>query len=174
MTVRYRRGIVGDAASLAALFGRSFTETFGQLYSPEDLAAFLGTKTERDFRGELADDRFEFLLAEHGTGLGGYAKLGPADLPVETPSGTVELRQLYVLKEHQGSGIAAELMRRALEWARLKGARHVQLSVYVDNHRARRFYERYGFEPVGSYDFMVGAHADRDIVLRHVVMQADE
>jgi hypothetical protein len=43
MTVRYRPGTVGDAASLAALFGRSFTETFGQLYSPEDLAAFLGT-----------------------------------------------------------------------------------------------------------------------------------
>ena len=31
-------------------------------------------------------------------------------------------------------------------------------------------YERYGFEAVGRYDFMVGSHVDEDIVLRHVVM----
>ena len=54
-----------------------------------------------------------------------------------------------------------------------KAARHIQLSVYFDNHRARRFYERYGFHAVGRYDFMVGSHADEDIVLRHVVLQAD-
>jgi RimJ/RimL family protein N-acetyltransferase len=48
----------------------------------------------------------------------------------------------------------------------------VILSVYVDNHRARRFYERHGFEPVGRYDFMVGSHADEDLILRHVIMQA--
>jgi len=27
---------------------------------------------------------------------------------------------------------------------------------------------------VGRYDFMVGSHADEDIILRHIVMQADE
>jgi RimJ/RimL family protein N-acetyltransferase len=61
-------------------------------------------------------------------------------------------------------------MEWALESAASQGARHVQLSVYIDNHKARRFYERFGFTPVGRYDFMVGSHADEDIVLRHVVM----
>ena len=64
-------------------------------------------------------------------------------------------------------------MQRALAAAEERGARHMQLSVYVDNHRARRFYERYGFEPVGRYDFMVGSHADDDLVLRHVILRAD-
>ena len=38
--------------------------------------------------------------------------------------------------------------------------------MFVDNHRARRFYERYGFEAVGRYDFMVGTHADEDLIMR--------
>ena len=32
--------------------------------------------------------------------------------------------------------------------------------------RARRFYERYGFEEVGKYVFMVGNHADDDRIMR--------
>jgi RimJ/RimL family protein N-acetyltransferase len=53
-----------------------------------------------------------------------------------------------------------------------RAAEEVVLSVFVDNHRARRFYERYGFETVGKYDFMVGTHADEDLILRHIIMQA--
>ena len=47
-----------------------------------------------------------------------------------------------------------------------RGAEELYLTVYVDNHRARRFYDRYAFEAVGSYAFMVGSHADEDIIMR--------
>ena len=50
--------------------------------------------------------------------------------------------------------------------ARRRGARALYLSVFIDNHRAQRFYARYGFEAVGRYDFMVGTHADEDIIMR--------
>jgi GNAT superfamily N-acetyltransferase len=170
MTVVYRAGEVEDAGAIAELFAQSFTATFGHLYPPEDLGAFLATVTAERFRQELGDPRYRFRLAEDGGRLAGYIKLGPPELPVETPPDTIELCQLYVLDRWHGSGIAARLMEWALEWAASQGARHVQLSVYIDNHKARRFYERFGFTPVGRYDFMVGSHADEDIVLRHVVM----
>jgi RimJ/RimL family protein N-acetyltransferase len=38
--------------------------------------------------------------------------------------------------------------------------------VYTDNPRARRVYERFGFELVGPYAFMVGNQADEDIIMR--------
>lgn len=174
MTVSYRRGTVGDANGIAGVFRQSFIDTFAHLYRTEDLESFLATKTADHFGEELADQRFEFVVGEGDGELAGYVKLGPPALPVETPPDTVELCQLYVLKRWHGGGVATGLMERALDFVHRNAAKHVQLSVYVDNHRARRFYERYGFHPVGRYDFMVGTHADEDIILRHVVMQADK
>ena len=173
MTFEYRAPAPEDAEALAELFIETFRDTFGHLYNPEDLASFLEEVTPERFRNEIGDERFEFVLANEAGKLAGFVKLGPPELPVETPPDTIELCQLYVRKEWHGTGVAAELMERALAAAERRGARHMQLSVYVDNHRARRFYERYGFEAVGRYDFMVGNHADDDLVLRHVILRAD-
>jgi diamine N-acetyltransferase len=173
MSITYRNAEPGDAEAVAALFAQSFVDTFGHLYRADDLAEFLGKATPERFRAEIEDQRYAFWLALDGGQLAGFVKLGPPELPVETPPDTIELCQLYVMKPWHGTGIAAALMDWAVAAAVERGARHIQLSVYVDNHRARRFYERYGFEQVGRYDFMVGNHADEDIVLRHVIMQVD-
>ena len=76
------------------------------------------------------------------------------------------LDQLYVLKEYHGVGIARDLMDWVIEEARRRGAEDIYLTVFIDNHRARRFYDRFGFEPVGRYDFMVGKHVDEDVIMR--------
>ena len=54
----------------------------------------------------------------------------------------------------------------ALGEASSRGALELYLTVFIDNHRARRFYDRYGFEAVGRYEFMVGNHADEDVIMR--------
>ena len=151
---------------MAALGRDSFTETFGHLYTPENLAAFLDNHSEAGWRSELRDPRFAVRLGEAEGRPVAYCKLGPPSLPFEVRGPTIELRQLYVLKPWQGAGVAPSLMEWALAEARRRGAGEIYLSVFVDNPRARRFYERYGFEAVGRYDFMVGTHADEDIVMR--------
>ena len=55
------------------------------------------------------------------------------------------LDQLYLLKEHHGAGIAKVLMDWAIEQAARRGIEEMYLTVFIENERARRFYDRYGF-----------------------------
>ncbi|MFN3387500.1 MAG: GNAT family N-acetyltransferase [Allosphingosinicella sp.] len=166
MTVRCRDAGPEDAAAMAALGRRTFTETFGHLYRPEDLAAFLENHSEERWRAELADPAFAVRVAEEDGVAAAYAKIGPPSLPFAPRGPSIELRQFYVLAPWQGTGLAHALMAWAIAEAKRRGADDLYLSVFVDNHRARRFYERYGFTFVGPYAFVVGTHEDEDHVMR--------
>ena len=164
--IAYRDGTPADAKAIDALFRQSFSDTFAHLYDPEDLAAFFAGFDEASWRDELEDPAFAFRLAEHDGKLAGYAKVAPVSLPAETDRPAAELRQLYLLQDWHGQGIAQALMDWVLAEARGRGAEELYLSVFINNHRAKAFYARYGFEAVGRYDFMVGKQADHDIILR--------
>lgn len=162
----HRAATGADLPAVDRVFGKSFCDTFAHLYAPQDLADFLSNFTAEAWAEEFADPRYSFRVAEVDGQIVGFLKLGPSTLPIETNSRAVELRQVYVLEEHHGTGIAAALVDWALDEAARRGFEEIYLTVYTDNHRARRFYERYGFEPVGRYAFMVGSHADEDLIMR--------
>jgi ribosomal protein S18 acetylase RimI-like enzyme len=169
MTVSYRDATPADAAVLDRIFDTSFCDTFAHLYSQEDLDTFLSSFGVADWEEQLKDPTFACRIAQVDGVAAGYIKIGPLKLPVETNGPALLLDQLYVLKEHHGMGIAQELMNWAFDEAAERGASQLFLTVYIDNHRARRFYDRYGFEAVGRYDFMVGNQADEDIIMRKML-----
>jgi GNAT superfamily N-acetyltransferase len=162
----YRDAAMADAPVLAEVFRRAFIETFGHLYRPEDLDFFLTRMDEAAWRGELGDPAYRIRLAEADGDAVGLAKLGPLGLPVEPEGKALELKQLYLLREWHGGGIARVLMDWILDQARLQGAEELYLSVWTENFRARTFYARYGFVFVAPYAFMVGEQADEDEIWR--------
>ena len=162
----FRPATAADAPLLSRIGRESFVETFGHLYRPEDLAAFLETHAEESWAAELANRDLSVHLVEQDGLPAAFAKVGPVSLPVTPGAPAAELRQFYILKPWQGSGIAPKLMDWVLDEAGRRGAGELYLSVYVDNHRARRFYDRYGFEFVAPYAFMVGEQADEDLIMR--------
>jgi ribosomal protein S18 acetylase RimI-like enzyme len=166
MSVEYRSATGADAAALAELGASTFTDTFGHLYEPNDLKVFLQNHSPENWDKELNDPAFEVRVAETEGRLVGYVKLGPPHLPFEPRGEAAELRQLYVVEAMKGQGIAQALMDWVIDRARRRRADYLYLSVFTENERARRFYEKYGFEPEGTYAFMVGNHADEDIVMR--------
>lgn len=164
--ITYRPGTPADAALMSRIGKQSFADTFGHLYAPEDLAAFLLKHSEENWLAELNDPDIALRIAEEDGEPAGFAKVSSPTLPYETDLPTAELRMLYMLKPWIGAGIAPALMDWALAEGRRRGAAQMILSVYVDNDRARRFYERHGFEEVGRYVFMVGDHQDDDRIMR--------
>lgn len=166
MTVAFRAATMEDAAALDRIFRTSFCDTFAHLYSAEDFAAFLSSFGLADWQAELADPDYAFRIAEDDGNPVAFIKLGPLKLPMETARPAIMLHQLYVLSEYHGAGLARPLMDWALAEASRRSAEEMYLTVFVDNHRARKFYDRYGFEVAGRYDFMVGNHADEDVIMR--------
>lgn len=164
--IAYRDATRADAAAIAAFAARTFCDTFAHLYPPEDLAAFLAAKYGEPIQAreiETAPNRYRLALKDGA--IAGYCMMGGLDIGVDEPS-ALELHRLYVDKHMKGAGVAQELMRDCLEWARAQGARALYLSVWEDNARAQAFYKRQGFVHVGEHKFMVGNTADRDFIWR--------
>ena len=162
--ISYRDAVVADALALAEFAQRTWVATFGDLYPPEDLAAYLVAKYGADIqRREIADGDTRYRLALRNHELVGYCMMGALDLPVDDNEG-VELHRLYVAEGVKGAGVAAALMQDAIDWARERGARAMYLSVWENNVRAQRFYRRFGFADHSVWDFMVGRVADRDYI----------
>jgi len=165
-----RRALPADAAALAAIGRATFTETFGHLYPPQDLAAFLkANHTEARTASDLADPAKATWLVEAGEQLVGYALAGPCALPhAEVAAEDGELKRLYLLKAAQNGGVGRRLLATALEWLERDGPRTLWIGVWSENHGAQRLYRRFGFIEVGAYDFAVGATADHELILRRM------
>jgi GNAT superfamily N-acetyltransferase len=163
-----RPATADDAELLARLGAATFVETFGHLYRPQDLAAFLAeAHSPERARADLADPRnAAWLMFEDGEAVG-YAQAGPCALPhPEVAADDGELKRLYLLGRAQNGGMGARLFAAALAWLVKDGPRTVWIGVWSENVGAQRFYARRGFEQVGEYGFAVGESVDREFILR--------
>ncbi len=177
--VAIRRATPADAEVLAELGAHTFVETFGHLYSPEDLQAFLDdSHSPAAYARVLADPAYALWIAERGpregddvaAGAIGYAQAGPCGLPhADVAPGDGELKRLYLRAGEQNGGIGARLFEEALRWLERDGSRTLWISVWSENLGAQRFYERHGFTFVGEYEFPVGEQRDREFMYRRHV-----
>ncbi|WOF42203.1 GNAT family N-acetyltransferase [Sphingopyxis indica] len=161
---------LADAEALSAFAEASFVDTFGHIYDPADLSAFLAEWNPPDrIAAQIADPDWTIALVRDAEGtILGFVKLGPIDFalpPGQPHDGATELHQLYVGEAAKGTGVAAALILWGIAWARER-ASILYLSVFSENHRAQAFYRRYGFVDVGRNAFRVGNHIDEDRIWR--------
>jgi ribosomal protein S18 acetylase RimI-like enzyme len=64
-------------------------------------------------------------------------------------AGLCHVAAVFVSPRHWGAGVGGRLVDRVLEEARARGYDRAQLWTHADNVRARRLYERRGFEHTG-------------------------
>lgn len=163
-----RRATPEDADTLSALSIRTFEDTFGHLYPPEDLHAYLDWAYAVERQHEvLADPEQAVWLLERDGEAVGYVAAGPCGLPhADVRPGDGELKRLYVLQELHNGGWGRRLMQAAMDWLLRNGERPLWIGVWSENHGAQRFYARYGFQYAGAYEFPVGRVRDHELIFR--------
>jgi putative acetyltransferase len=75
-----------------------------------------------------------------------------------------ELKRMYVLPEHRGSGAADAVMEALVGHARLHGVRLLRLETGDQQHAALRFYRRHGFVEVPRFPPYV--HSETSICMQ--------
>ena len=89
------------------------------------------------------------LIAEGLDGPAGHISF----FPQVGTEGSAHLWQLFIRPPWWGTGLARELLRRALDEARDQGYERMRLFTPEGQARARAFYERHGFDAVGPAAF---------------------
>lgn len=168
-SLTFRHAVAEDAGALTALARKTFTDKFGHLYHPDDLAAFLNESHSPDvYQAWLDDPDVLVRVCETDDGaMKAYLLCSPLSLPAPDPKpGAVELKRVYVDNSLQGRGIGSSFIDEALAWARDRAAPEMYLSVYSGNHDAQRLYDRLGWEKVAEFLFPVGRHRDLEYLLK--------
>ncbi len=162
-----RAATAKDAEVLTALGRETFIATFGDLYPPEDLAAFLEeAHTPAQYAAWAENPAYGLWIAEAGGQAIGYALAGPNTLPhPDAAPGDGELKRIYVTRAAQGAGAGSKLMTAALDFLNGLG-RPLWIGVWSQNLGAQKLYGRYGFVKAGEYEFPVGKSRDREFILR--------
>ena len=102
--------------------------------------------------------------------MAGYAhvKAGSTDEGV-TGTHPIELVRIYTDPVRIGQGIGKALMTACLGVARQGGHDVLWLGVWENNHRAQAFYQRWGFEKVGTHVFQLGGDPQTDWIMQRPV-----
>jgi diamine N-acetyltransferase len=163
MSIIYRAPQPEEAEALALLSCDTFREAFAHIYSDNDLALFeAAVYAPEVIKAEMANPDRRYLVAFDAGKMVGYCKIG-FDKSLDYDWGDrkiVELKQLYVFASHHGGGVAQRLTDWAVTEAKAVGADSLLLSVYSDNPRGQRFYQKNGFAHVANTYFMVGNQRD--------------
>ncbi|MBT2524607.1 ribosomal protein S18-alanine N-acetyltransferase [Streptomyces sp. ISL-99] len=91
-------------------------------------------------RGPRATRRY--VVAEEDGEIVGYAGLAAAD-------GLGDVQTIAAARDQWGTGLGSRLLTDLLGYATAFECTEVLLEVRVDNTRAQKLYERFGFEPIG-------------------------
>ncbi|MFR0357715.1 ribosomal protein S18-alanine N-acetyltransferase [Streptomyces sediminimaris] len=99
-------------------------------------------------RGPEATRRY--LVAEDGDRLVGYAGVAVSGTASDSGSATgADIQTIAVARDHWGTGLGGLLLTELLKAATAFECTEVMLECRIDNIRAQKLYERFGFEAIG-------------------------
>jgi ribosomal protein S18 acetylase RimI-like enzyme len=159
---------IQNIEQLQAIGRQTFTETFADSNSAEDMAKYLEEAYAHEkLSSELNDPNSEFYLATLEHEVIGYLKLNFGDAQTELKDNkALEIERIYVAKAFHGQKFGQLLYNKAIEVAKEKKVGYVWLGVWEENHRAIQFYTKNGFVAFDKHVFLLGNDAQTDIMMK--------
>jgi GNAT superfamily N-acetyltransferase len=149
----------GDVDPGALLTARAWETTYRGMIPDAVLDEWIaGTTDGWRTLVELTDDAAERAWVAEGHGsLLGFATTSPGkDEWLPSPSGSGELRNLYLDPDVIGTGVGRLLYDHAIDDLRERGFDPLVVWAFRDNVRARRFYERMGLSLDAEHVWVLG------------------
>ncbi len=144
-----RKGSEPDAARIAGIQVKTWRAAYRGLMPDEYLDKLDPVRRELVWKQLLsAPEETVFVVLRDLRIVGFCDVLSSRDSGA--PAEVGEIASLYVEPEEWGKGAGRSLVAAALEHARQVGFKMLTLWVLSSNVRARRFYEKAGFEPDGA------------------------
>ncbi len=147
---------------------QTFIETFSSGNSEENMKKYLedGFSIAK-LNDELNNKNTEFYFAIIDNNVIGYLKLnvGQAQTEIQDDN-ALEIERIYVLKDFHGKSVGQLLYDKALDIAKVKGAKYVWLGVWEENPRAISFYKKNGFVEFDKHIFKLGDDLQTDIMMK--------
>lgn len=159
MNIKVKKADPSHADMISSIGRQSFRSAFAHLFNDKgELHEYLDyTYDPGKIAKSIEKENNLFLLAFLENVPVGFAKVKKNSLNEQIESiAQMELQKIYVLPYYHGSGAGDALMRAVLDLAREICPDYIWLDTHINNARAIRFYEKYGFEKTGKYFFMIG------------------
>lgn len=144
-----REARADDAPAIGDTHAEAWRIAYVEIFEPGDLTRLVEHRRTTRWPATFDDPDFAattLLVAERSSALVGFLHFGPSRTEVADP---VEIYSFNVRPAEWGAGVATALMRTTLESLAERAVGRVHLWTFRDAARARRFYERTGFQPTG-------------------------
>lgn len=158
---------IHEMLRLMEISEETFRDTFAHTTSKENMDEFV--EEAYDFyqlKDEIADRNSLFFFVYRGDEVLGYMKLNINEAQTEQiVEDALEIERIYVRKPYHRQGIGKALYEKAIEMASILNTSTIWLGVYEHNENAKAFYQRLGFEEIGSHSFYIGNDEQRDLIM---------
>ncbi|PAF21383.1 GNAT family N-acetyltransferase [Terribacillus saccharophilus] len=166
-SINIRKCSIEDLQILQEVSIETFSDTFKDQNSPENMAAYLEKAyTSKKLENELSNASSQFFFIYLNEELAGYLKVNTGDAQSEEmDDDTLEIERIYVRSKYQKQGLGKYLMNKAIEIATELNKKAIWLGVWEKNQNAIAFYNKNGFVKTGAHSFNMGDEEQIDFIL---------
>lgn len=167
MTIQIRKCTLEDVETLRSVAIETFTETFSEYNTPENMKLYLDTSFNLEqLEKELTNQNSQFYFVYVEGDLAGYLKVNLDDAQTEKMGEqSLEIQRVYIKSQYQKSGLGKLMVTKAEEIAKENNKHKIWLGVWEKNENAIGFYKNIGFIQTGDFTFYLGDEKQTDYIM---------